>query len=98
MTNEELAIKMQEIDDRTLSNKRRIEKIEERQDNFDKLVSSVTELANEQKHIKNDVADIKGGLKMLVEKPAKRWDSVVDKIIMLIVAAMVAVILAKIGL
>ena len=98
MTNEELAIKMQEIDDRTLSNKRRIEKIEERQDNFDKLVTSVTELANEQKHIKTDISEIKGGLKTLVDKPGKRWDSVVDKIIMLIVAAMVAAILAKIGL
>ena len=98
MTNEELAMKLQEVDDRSKSNLHRLDKMEERQDNFDRLVSSVTELANEQKHIKDDISDIKGGLKTLTEKPAKRWDSIVDKIIMLVVAAMVAAILAKIGL
>ena len=49
---EDIAVKVAEIDQRSKSNTHRLDKVEERQDNLDKLVSSVSALANEQEHIK----------------------------------------------
>ena len=45
---EDIAVKVTEIDQRSKSNTHRLDKVEERQDNLDKLVSSVSALANEQ--------------------------------------------------
>lgn len=54
---EDIAVKVVEIDQRSKSNTHRLDKVEERQDNLDKLVSSVSALANEQEHIKEDVTE-----------------------------------------
>ena len=98
MNTEELAVKVAEIDQRSKSNVHRIDKMEERQDNLDKLVSSVAALATEQEHIKDDVTEIKADVKILTEKPGKRWDAIVEKIILLIVAGVVGYALAQVGL
>ena len=74
---EDIAVKVVEIDQRSKSNTHRLDKVEERQDNLDKLVSSVSALANEQEHIKEDVTEIKTDVKSLTERPGKRWDSIV---------------------
>ena len=67
------------------SNRHRLEDIEKRQDNLDELVKSVALFAQEQEYIKEDVKEIKADVKALTDKPAKRWESLVDK--MLLVAA-----------
>ena len=55
--------------------------------------------------ILKDTADIKASqqkveavVQQIREKPAKRWDSIVDKIIWCVLAAVIAFLLAKIGL
>lgn len=95
---EDLAVKVAEIDQRSKSNTHRIDKLQERQDNFDKLVSSVAAMATEQEHIKEDVTEIKADVKSLTEKPGKRWDAVVEKVILLIVAGVIGYIMAQIGI
>lgn len=95
---EELKIKLTEVEQRAKSNSRRIDKIEERQDNLEKLTDTISVLANEQEHIKSDVGEIKTDVKTLTEKPAKRWDAIVDKVLWAIVGAAVAFALAQIGL
>ena len=95
---EDIAVKVTEVDQRTKSNTHRIDKLEERQDNLDRLVSSVATLATEQEHIKDDVTEIKTDVKALTEKPAKRWESVVEKIVLLVVAGVVGFLLAQIGI
>ena len=54
---------------------KRIDTMEDRQDNFDKLVTSVEVLATKQETVETDVKEIKSDVKALAEKPAKRWDS-----------------------
>ena len=76
----------------------RIEKLETRQDNLDNIVASVTALAQEQDHIKNDVKEIKADVKSLTAKPGKRWEGIVDKIIYVTVGALVAWALSHFGL
>lgn len=77
---------------------RRIGDIEERQDNLDKLVSSVSTLAAREERVENDVKEIKADVKSLTAKPGKRWDDMVDKVIWAVMAALVAFMLGRIGL
>ena len=90
---EDIAVKVVEIDQRSKSNTHRLDKVEERQDNLDKLVSSVSALANEQEHIKEDVTEIKTDVKSLTERPGTRWDSIVGAIITGVVSFIVAWVL-----
>lgn len=62
------------------------------------LARSVSTLANEQKHIKTDVEEIKTDVKAIAEKPGKRWNAVVEKVILLVVGAVTVYLLARVGL
>lgn len=76
----------------------RVNIIEDRQDNLDKLVTSVVSMTKEQEHIKADVTEIKRNVKELTAKSGRRWDDLVDKIVWAILAAVIAFFLARIGL
>ena len=69
------------------SNRHRIEDVEKRQDNLDELVKSVALFAQEQEYIKEDVKEIKADVKALTDKPAKRWESLVDKLLLVAAGA-----------
>ena len=69
------------------SNRHRLEDVEKRQDNLDELVKSVALFAQEQEYIKEDVKEIKADVKALTDKPAKRWDSLVDKLLLVAAGA-----------
>lgn len=98
MEPEELAVKLEAVDQRSKSNSHRLDRMQARQDDLDKLVQSVTALATEQEHIKEDVTEIKADVKSLTEKPAKRWDGIVDKLIWAVLAAALGFVLARVGL
>ena len=98
MTHEELIALTHDNEQRSKSNTHRIDKLEEQQRQFNDLVSSVAVLAEKQSQIGDDVNSIKRELKSLAEKPAKRWDGIVDKIISTIIAAIMGYALARIGL
>ena len=86
------------VEDRSKSNQHRIEELEKRQDNLDELVSTVKVLAIREENVENDVKEIKSDVKALNEKPAKKWDGLVDKIILTIAAALIGFLLSKIGM
>ena len=86
------------VEDRSKSNQHRIEDLEKRQDNLDELVSTVKVLANREENVENDVKEIKADVKALNEKPAKKWDGLVDKIILTIAAAVIGFLLSKLGM
>lgn len=90
--------RLTEVEQRSKSNAKRLDDIERRQDNLDNLVSSVAIIAQEQDHIKSDVTEIKTDVKALTEKPAKRWDDMVDKSLWAVVAAVIAYYLGGLGL
>lgn len=86
------------VEERAKSNTHRLEDVERRQDILDELVGTVKVLAVREETVENDVKEIKSDVKSLTQKPAQRWDNLMDKIIMLIAAAVVGAFLAKIGL
>ena len=90
--------RLTKVEERTKSNTHRIDDLEKRQDNLDDLVSTVKVLAVREENVESDVKEIKSDVKSLTSKPGQRWDGLVDKIIMTIAAAVLAFILAKIGL
>ena len=98
MTHEELIALTHDNEQRSKSNAHRIDKLEEQQKQLSDLVSAVAVLAEKQSQIGDDVDDITREIKVLAEKPAKRWDGVVDKIISAIIAAIMGYALARIGL
>lgn len=76
----------------------RLEKIEAKQDNLGELVATVGALVVREENVETTVKEIKKDVKTLTNKPGQRWDSLVDKIIITLAAAVVGFILAKIGL
>lgn len=90
--------RLTEVEERSKSNAHRLDDVEKRQDNLDKLVSTVEVLAVREKNVENDVKEIKSDVKSLTSKPAKRWDDLVTQVIGIIVAAIVCFLLARIGI
>ena len=60
--------------------------------------TSLKVTTNEQKNIKTDVEEIKVDVKAIAEKPGKRWDAVVDKVVWAVCAAVIAFLLGRLGL
>ena len=89
--------RLTELEGRSKSNTHRLDELEKRQDNLDDLVSTVKVLAVREEAVENDVKEIKSDVKMLTSKPGKMWESVVEKIILTIAAAVIGYILAQIG-
>ena len=90
--------RLTEVEARSKSNTKRLDEMEKRQDDLDELVSVVKVLAVREENVENDVKEIKSDVKSLTSKPAKRWDSLVNQLITIVVAAVAGFILAKFGL
>ena len=77
---------------------RRVEDIEKRQQDMQELINSVGLLAQRMGTVEGNVSEIRGDIRSLMEKPGKRWDSVVEKTLLVVVGAVVAWILGQIGI
>ncbi len=90
--------RLTDVESRSKSNTKRLDEVEKRQDNLDKLVATVEVLAVKESNVENDVKEIKSDVKILTSKPGKRWDAIVDKVVWAVLAAVIAFLLARIGL
>jgi predicted nuclease with TOPRIM domain len=98
MDEKDIEHRLTEVEGRSKSNTHRLDDLERRQGNLDDLVSTVKVLAVREEAVENDVKEIKNDVKSLTSKPGQRWDSLVDKIIWAVAAALIAFVLARIGL
>ena len=89
--------RLTEVEERSKSNKHRLDDLEKRQDNLDDLVGTVKVLAVREENVESDVKEIKSDVKSLTSKSGKRWDSMVEKIVWLVVAAVVGYMIAHVG-
>lgn len=90
--------RLTEVESRSKSNAHRIDEVEKRQNDLDELVGTVKALAVKEERVESDVKEIKSDVKTLTGKSGARWDSLVDKIIMTVAAAVIGFVLAKFGL
>ena len=98
MNIEDLALKLQETSDKAERNEGRIEKLERDSGVLHKLVTAVEVMAEQLKNMNSKVTKVQDDMEEIKEKPGKRWDSLVSNIIWAVVGAVLAFILAKIGL
>jgi hypothetical protein len=94
MTQEDIVRTLTETESRSKSNTKRLDKVEERQDALDRLITTVEVLATREENVEKDVKEIKSDVKSLTSKPGKRWEGLVDKALAAIVGGFVAWILA----
>lgn len=95
---QDIAVKLAEVDQRSRSNTHRLEQVEKKLEDNEQLLTNVALIAQKQNALESDVQEIKSDVKTLTAKPGKRWESVVEKIILAVVAAGVTYLLAYVGL
>lgn len=90
--------RLTKVEDLARGNQRRIEKMEQAQKDITELVRSVASIAQRQEDMDSDMKEIKADVKTLADKPARRWESVVEKALLTAVAALVGWCLLRIGI
>ncbi len=90
MNEQELEHRLTELEARGKSNTKRMDDMEARQEQLEKLVTSVSIIAQKQETLERDVGEMKEDVKILVGKPGKRWEGLLEKAIAALVGACVA--------
>lgn len=89
--------RLTEVEAREKSNSHRLDEVERRQNQLEELVGTVRVLALRLETVESNVGEIKRDVKGLTEKPAKRWEAIVEKALLTIIGAVLLFILAKLG-
>jgi len=85
------------VEDRAKSNQRRIEKLETSTEALNRLASSMEVMAEKQERVASAVDELDGKVTALEAKPAKRWEDLVSKLVLVVVTAVVTWVLSRIG-
>lgn len=100
----ELEHRLTEVESRSKSNTHRIDNLEQSTKAITSIATSVEVMATELKHqttamakIETDVAKLDSKVETMEQKPAKRWEGLVDKALWAIVGAAIAYALAQVG-
>ncbi len=91
----EIEEKVIENEQRSKSNVHRLDRLEERVNEQEKLVTAVCGLQKDVEHTKKDVGEIKMSLDEVLEKPGKRWDSVVTAVVTALISVLVGALLGR---
>ena len=98
MSLEDQALKLKEVEERSKGNQHRIESLEKKVDDLSDVVGVLQAMKKDLEYLATTVNETKDDVKELKDKPAKRWEDLVGKIIWGIVGAFVAYALSHIGL
>lgn len=94
----DLAVRMQSLEDANNVMFQRLNKQAALMEDIQELSTSVSILANNMKSMLEEQQRQTRRLEELEKKPARRWDSIVDKILMTVIGALLAFVLLKLGL
>lgn len=97
MTNEEIAVKLEEHEHEIGSLKHRMKAAEESNSVLNRLVTAVEVMATKQESTMQSVDRLTSKVEALEAEPGKRWKFVVEKAIYFVVAAVVGFMLANVG-
>lgn len=98
MNEQEVAVKLTEVEARCKSNTHRLDNVEKRQNALDKLAESIGRMDERQNAMDTDVKEIKADVKTITQKSVKRWDGIVDKALWLLIGAALAALFAQGGI
>ena len=88
-----MSVRLTETASRAKSNTHRIEKLEQRQNDLDKLVTAVEVLAAREHSVEADVKEIKADVKTITQKSGKRWDAMLDRVLYILIGIAVSLLL-----
>lgn len=94
----DFSVRMKAIEDDNEVIYQRLNKQAALVEDIQQLSSSVAILANNMKSMLEEQQRQNKRLEELEKKPAKRWDAVIDKIIMTVLGALIAFVLLQAGL
>lgn len=95
---QDVTVKLTELDQRVGANTRRIEGLERGQEALNRLITAVEVLAAKQKSTCESVEKINDKLDVLEQKPARRWENLIDKILLVMAGAFVSFLLTHGGI
>ena len=98
MNIEELANRIVAVEERSKSNSHRLDEMATRLEKNESRVENIAVMAAELTRIKEDLGEVKTDVKELKEKSGKRWEMVVEKVVIAIVTGVIGFLLCKIGL
>jgi len=98
VTNEDLGVKLAEVEQRSKSNTHRIDKLEQSTAALNELTTAVKVMVTKQDYIADKVDSLDAKVTEIECKPGRRWDALVEKLIWAVVAAIVGFLLAQVGL
>lgn len=98
MTNENMAEAIVRIEERSHRNEGRIKNLEEAQDTLNRIATSVEVIAAKQAIIERSVETLTEKVDALERKPGKRWETLAEKVLMVVAGAVLALALTQIGL
>lgn len=87
-----------DVQQRTHSNTRRIEVLEKGQADLNQLVTSVALIAQKQEQMEHGIEEIRGDVRTLLQKPARRWESIVEIVFKVVLTALITAALIKLGI
>ncbi len=90
--------RLTEVEERSKSNSHRLDKLEESTEAINRLATSMEVMAERQEQVVETVGKLDTKVTALEEKPAKRWDALMDKILWAVAAALIGFVLARLGL
>ena len=93
MTEQEMSIRLTAVEQRAKSNTHRIETLEQQQKDLNKLVTAVEVLASREMGVERDVKEIKADVKSITQKPARRWDAMVDRVLYVLIGAALSLLM-----
>lgn len=98
MDEKDIEHRLTEVEQRSKSNKHRLDKLEESTEAINRMAISVEKMAMKQDTMNGSINKLTADVETLKAEPGKRWKFVVEKAIYFVVAAVVGFILAKVGL
>jgi hypothetical protein len=94
----DFSVRMKAIEDDNEVINQRLNKQSALVQDIQQLSSSVAVLANNMKSLLDEQQRQNKRLEELEKKPVKRWDAVIDKIVMTVLGALIAYVLLQVGL
>ena len=94
----DFSVRMKAIEDENEVITQRLNKQSALVQDIQELSSSVAVLANNMKSLLDEQQRQNKRLEELEKKPVKRWDAVIDKIVMTVLGALIAYVLLQVGL
>jgi len=96
MSQEEMAVHLAEVEARSKSNSHRIDQLEKNTEALNKLATAVEVMATKQDTMAETLDRLDAKVETIEQKPAKRWDGMVEKFVAGLVGALATLIFAGI--